>query len=98
MTTPTPSASSVTASAAQSLFTSLSSGSGVDTASLVSSLVQAQFAAKTDALTQKSTNITAQISATSTLMSTVSQFASALKSLASGGTLQTQPVSSNAQY
>jgi flagellar hook-associated protein 2 len=91
----TPSASSVTASAAQALFTSLSSGSGVDTASLVSSLVQAQFAAKTGALTQKSTAITVQISATSTLMSTVAQFASALKGLATGGTLQTQPVSSN---
>ncbi|MDB5677874.1 flagellar filament capping protein FliD [Sphingomonas bacterium] len=95
MPTTTPSASSVTASAAQSLFSSLSSGSGVDTASLVASLVQAQFAAKTGALTQKSTDITAQISATSTLMSTVSQFASALKGLATGGTLQSQPVSSN---
>jgi len=90
-----PSASSVTASAAQALFTSLQSGSGVDTASLVSSLVQAQFAAKTGALTQKSDAITAQISGTSTLMSTVAQFASALKGLATGGTLQTQPVSSN---
>ena len=95
MTTTTPSASSVTASAAQSLFTSLSSGSGVDTASLVTSLVQAQFAAKTDSLSQKSTAITAQISGTATLMSTVAQFASALKGLATGGTLQTQPVSSN---
>lgn len=95
-TTPTPSAASVTASAAQSLFTSLSSGSGVDTASLVTSLVQAQFAAKTDALTKQSDSITAQISGASTLMSTVSQFATALKGLATGGTLQTQPVSSNA--
>jgi flagellar hook-associated protein 2 len=85
----------VTASAAQSLFTSLSSGSGVDTASLVTSLVQAQFAAKTDALTQQSSSITAQISGASTLMSTISQFATALKGLATGGTLQTQPVSSN---
>ncbi|WP_293986807.1 flagellar filament capping protein FliD [Sphingomonas sp.] len=85
----------MTASAAQALFTSLSTGSGIDTASLVSSLVQAQFAAKTDALTQKSTAISAQISGTSTLMSTVSQFAAALKTLATGGTLQTQPVSSN---
>ena len=94
--TTTPTTSSATASAAQALFTSLSSGSGVDTASLVTSLVQAQFAAKTDALTAKSTAITAQISGASTLMSNVSQFAAALKSLATGGTLQTQPVSSNA--
>jgi flagellar hook-associated protein 2 len=92
--TTTPTTSSATASAAQALFTSLSSGSGVDTASLVTSLVQAQFAAKTDALTKKSDTITAQISGASTLMSNVSQFAVALKSLATGGTLQTQPVSS----
>jgi flagellar hook-associated protein 2 len=92
--TTTPTTSSATASAAQALFTSLSSGSGVDTASLVTSLVQAQFAAKTDALTKKSDTITAQISGASTLMSNVSQFAAALKSLATGGTLQTQPVSS----
>ncbi|MEO5494001.1 MAG: flagellar filament capping protein FliD [Sphingomonas sp.] len=96
MTTTTPSTSSATASAAQALFTSLSSGSGVDTASLVTSLVQAQFAAKTDALTKKSDTITAQISGASTLMSNVSQFAAALKSLATGGTLQSQSVSSNA--
>ena len=93
--TTTPTTSSATASAAQALFTSLSSGSGVDTASLVTSLVQAQFAAKTDALTKKSDTITAQISGAATLMSNVSQFAAALKSLATGGTLQTQPVSSN---
>lgn len=86
----------VTASAAQALFSSLNSGSGVDTGSLVTALVQAQFATKTDALTRQSSTITAQISGTSTLMSTVSQFAAALKGLATGGTLQTQPVSSNA--
>jgi flagellar hook-associated protein 2 len=94
--TTTPTTSSATASAAQALFTSLSSGSGVDTASLVTSLVQAQFAAKSDTLTKKSDTITAQISGASTLMSNVSQFAAALKALATGGTLQTQPVSSNA--
>lgn len=86
---------SSTTSAAQALFTSLSTGSGVDTASLVSSLVQAQFAGKTDSLTKQSDTLTAQISGASTLMSTVSQFAAALKSLTTGGTLQTQPVSSN---
>ena len=96
MTTTPTSASTIKASAAQALFTSLSSGSGVDTASLVTSLVQAQFAAKASALTARSDAITAQISGTSTLMSTVAQFAAALKGLATGGTLQTQPVSSNA--
>jgi flagellar hook-associated protein 2 len=86
---------SSTTSATQALFTSLSTGSGVDTGSLVTSLVQAQFAGKTDALTKKNDALTAQISGTSTLMSTVSQFAAALKSLTTGGTLQTQPVTSN---
>ncbi|MES2095231.1 MAG: flagellar filament capping protein FliD [Pseudomonadota bacterium] len=86
---------SSTTSAAQALFTSLSTGSGVDTGSLVTSLVQAQFAGKTDALTKQSDTLTAQISGTSTLMSTVSQFAAALKSLTTGGTLQSQPISSN---
>lgn len=95
MTTTTSTTSSATASAAQALFTSLSSGSGVDTNALVTSLVQAQFAAKSAALSTKSDAITAQISSASTLMSNVSQFAAALKTLATGGTLQTQPVSSN---
>ena len=41
--TPTPTAASVTKNAAQSLLTSLNAGSGIDTASLVPSLVEAQF-------------------------------------------------------
>ena len=93
--TPTPSASSVIGSAAQALFTSLNSGSGVDTASLVTSLVQAQFATKTDQLKTQADALTAQISGVTTLKNTIATFASALKSLSTGGTLQTQPVSSN---
>lgn len=93
--TPTASTASVTKTAAQSVLTSLSTGSGVDTASLVTSLVQAQFAAKTAALTARNTSLTAQISATSTLKSTITNFSTALGTLTSGGTLQTQPVSSN---
>jgi flagellar hook-associated protein 2 len=91
----TTSSTNAATSAAQALFSSLSTGSGVDTASLVTALVQAQYATKTDALTKQSSTISAQISGASTLMSTVSQFAAALKGLATGGTLQTQPVSSN---
>lgn len=93
--TPTPSAASITQTAAQSLLTSLNSGSGVDTASLVTSLVQAQFAAKTAALTTKSDALTAQISGVSSLKSAITGFSSALDSLVSGGTLATQPTSSN---
>lgn len=97
--TPTPSAAttaSVTKNAAQSVLTSLSTGSGVDTASLVTNLVTAQFAAKNAALAAKATSLTAQISATSTLKSTIGNFSTALGTLTGGGTLQTQPVSSNA--
>lgn len=96
--TPTPSATStanVTKNAAQSILTSLNTGSGIDTASLVTSLVQAQFAAKTAALTAKNTKLTAQISAAGTLKSTIANFSTALGSLTAGGTLQSQPVSSN---
>ena len=93
--TPSPSASSVMGSAAQALFNSLSTGSGVDTASLVTSLVQAQFATKTDALSAQSDALTAQISGVSTLKSTIQQFATALKTLTTNGTLQSQPQSSN---
>ncbi len=93
--TTTPTTSGTTASAAQSLFASLSSGSGVDTTSLVTSLVKAQFAAKTDTLTRKSDTITTQISGASALMGNISQFAAALRSFAGGGARQTQPVSSD---
>lgn len=95
--TPTPavSAASLTKSAAQSVLTSLNTGSGVDTASLVTSLVQAQYAAKNAAIAARSTALTAQISATSTLKNTINTFSTALGSLTTGGTLQTQPVSSD---
>lgn len=93
--TPTPSAANITATAAQSLLTSLDAGSGVDTASLVSSLVQAQFALKTASLKTQSETITAQISAASTLKGTISDFADAVANLVKGGSLQAQPVVSN---
>ena len=96
--TPTPAATSsasLTKNAAQSLLTSLNTGSGIDIASLVPALVQAQFAAKNAALTAKNSTLTAQISATSSLRSTMSGFATALANLSAGGTVQTQPVSSN---
>jgi len=89
------SSAGVTRNTAQQVLTSLSTGSGIDTASLVTALVQAQFAAKNAAITAKNTTLTAQISAASTLKSTIANFSTALGSLSGGGTLQTQPVSSN---
>ena len=96
-TTPTPaqSTANITATAAQSLLTALDAGSGIDTTTLVSSLVQAQFAAKTAQLKGKYDTLTSQISAVSSLKSTISDFADAVANLVKGGTLQSQPVSSN---
>ncbi len=95
--TPTPTtAQSVVNSATQSLLTSLSAGSGIDTGTLVPALVSAQFATKTAALTAKSTALTSQISGISSLKSSISAFSTAFDSLVKGGTLQTQPTSSNA--
>ncbi len=93
--TPTPSATSVTKSAASALLTSLNTGSGVDTDALVTGLVDAQFAAKSAALTAKSDRLTAQLSGVSTLKSAITDFASALEALVKSGTLQSQPVSSD---
>lgn len=84
---------SVTKSASATLFASLDTGSGVDTDALVKGLVEAQFAAKTAALTARSERLTAQLSGVSTLKSAITDFASALEGLVKGGTLQAQPLS-----
>ncbi|WP_112383858.1 flagellar filament capping protein FliD [Sphingomonas carotinifaciens] len=94
-TTTKTAAQSATSKAAQSLFTSLNTGSGVDLSTLVPGLVEAQFAARTAALKAKSETLTTQISAVAKLKSGITDFNSALKSLTEGGTLATQPNSSN---
>ena len=78
-----------------SIAVTLGAGSGIDTKALVSSLVDAQFAAKTQALTAKKETLTAQVSALSQLRSSLTSFSSALASLVSGGTTSTQPTSSD---
>ena len=93
MTTTTSTTS--TSSATQTLLTSLGTGSGIDTGSLVTSLVQAQFAAKTSQLTARAETLTKQISGVATLKNTVTAFATALESLVKGGSLQTQPTVSD---
>jgi flagellar hook-associated protein 2 len=93
--TSTPSTASVTSSAAKSLLDSLDAGSGIDTSTLVSQLVEAQFAAKRAQLTAKYETLTSQISGVSSLKSMISDFTDALASLVKGGTLQSQPISSN---
>lgn len=80
---------------ADSIAVTLGAGSGIDTKALVSSLVDAQFAAKTKSLTARKETLTAQISALSQLRSGLTGFSTALTSLVSGGTLSTQPVSAD---
>lgn len=91
-TTATTSTSSVSGS---SILVSLGAGSGVDTASLVTSLVSAQFAARNAALAKTDTAVTAQISSVAKIQSGITGFNSALKSLVKGGTLTTQPTTSD---
>ena len=91
----TGSTTSTTTSAGSSIVTALGSGSGVDTASLVTSLVEAQFALKTRQLTAKADALTTQISAVAKLKSGINDFDAALRTLVKGGTLSAQPTSSN---
>ncbi len=78
-----------------SIAVTLGAGSGIDTRALVSSLVEAQFAAKSNALTARKDTLTSQISALSQLRSGLTGFSTALTNLVSGGSLSTQPVSAD---
>ena len=80
---------------ADSIAVTLGAGSGIDTKALVSSLVNAQFGPKTQALSARKDTLAAQISALSQLRSGLTGFSTALTSLVSGGTLSTQPISSD---
>lgn len=91
-TTPTPTAATTIG---QSLINSLNVGSGVDTASLVASLVEAQFASKNLQLSKQDTALTAQISSVAKVQSAITSFAAGLSTLVKGGSLQTQPTSSD---
>lgn len=87
--------SSTSASQGSAILTALGGGSGIDTGSLVSGLVSATYDPKDAALKTKETANTAKISQLATLTSGIDTFASALNTLISGGTLSTQPSSSD---
>lgn len=91
----TTTATGTSAVSGSSILTSLGAGSGVDTASLITSLVQAQFAARNAALAKQDSTVTAQISSVAKVQSGITGFNAALKSLVKGGTLVTQPTSSD---
>lgn len=81
--------------AVESIAKTLGSGSGIDVGALVTSLVEAQFQLKTKQLDNRAEKLEAQISGVSTLKSTLTSFDAALKSLVTGGTLQSKLQSSN---
>jgi flagellar hook-associated protein 2 len=70
-------------------------GAGIDTDSLITNLTAAQKASLETPITTKQTANTAQISSLGTITSDLSTLSSYYASLTAGGTLQTQPVSSD---
>lgn len=87
---------SSTSTTSTSISNTLGAGSGVDFTALANQLVDAQFANKLTTLTNTNTKLTAQISGVSQIKSGITTFSSAMTTLVKGGTLATQPTSSNA--
>ncbi|MBO9622043.1 MAG: flagellar filament capping protein FliD [Sphingomonas sp.] len=81
--------------AIESIAKTLGTGSGIDISALVGQLVDASFANRNAAITARQETLTAQISKAGELKSGISDFATALAQLTAGGTLATQPTSSN---
>jgi flagellar hook-associated protein 2 len=84
------------ASIGQGILSSLNAnGAGIDTNTLITSLTAAQKTSLETPITTKQTANSAQISAVATLTSDLNTFSSSLNTLIQGGSLQTQPVSSD---
>lgn len=86
---------SATSSATSQLISSLGAGSGVDMAALASNLAIAQFAGRSDRLTQKSDTLDKQISTASNLKSMILSLASSLGDRVRTGDLSPQPAIAN---
>jgi flagellar hook-associated protein 2 len=78
-----------------SIASSLGIGSGLDTAALVEQLAEASRAPKEAQIVKREEANSAKISALGEASSGIDAFATALSTLISGGTLFTQPTSSN---
>ena len=91
----TTTSSSTATSSGSAILTALDAGSGINTSTLVSGLVSATYDPKDAALKAKETINTAKISSLGTLTGKIDAFATALGTLVSGGTLFTQPTSSD---
>lgn len=81
-------------SVGSSILTALGASS-IDTASLVDQLATATIADKQKALTTRETANTSKISDLATAVNSITNFSTSLASLVSGGSLYTQPTSSN---
>lgn len=79
-----------------SITSTLGAGSGIDITSLVSGLVSATYDPKITAQTKKETDNTTKISTLATLTNGLDSLTTALGTLIKGGTLKTQPTSSDA--
>lgn len=88
------STSSSPSSIGSTILTSLGASS-IDTSSLVDQLATAAISNKKAQLDSKTTNNTAQISDIGTVVSSITTFQSSLKTLISGGSLFTQPTTSD---
>lgn len=95
MTSTSSTSSSSSTTSGSSILTALGAGSGIDTGALVTSLVSASFDPKDSALKAKEDANTAKISSLGTLSSGIDAFANALQQLVAGGTLKTQPTTSD---
>lgn len=84
-----------TTSATSSIITTLGAGSGIDMAGLAQSLASASFAAKIDRNTARSETIERQISAASTLKSSLLQLSSSIGDRVRTGDLSSQPAIGN---
>ncbi len=84
-----------TGSATSSIISSLGAGSGIDMAALVQNLTQAQFAVKLDRNTARSETVERQISAASTLKSSLLQLSSSIGDRVRTGDLSSQPSIAN---
>lgn len=79
-----------------SIANTLGIGSGIDTAQLISDLASASRAPKEAQIKSRESANTAQISAFANLASAIDSFASSLNTLITGGSLFTQPTTSDA--
>ncbi|HEY0314893.1 MAG TPA: flagellar filament capping protein FliD [Sphingomonas sp.] len=91
-TSTTPSSASI----GQSILSSLNAnGAGIDTDTLITNLTAAQKSSLETPITTKQAANTAQISSLASITNDLTGFSTALQQLISGGSLQTQPTSSD---